>query len=87
MMSDIDDVCNQIILVLAKNSSSSVDYAQLQRNVGAGSVQTVKKHVKHLLEAGLVKVETENRGMRIYYKISLSKKGIKMSRNLHRKDN
>jgi DNA-binding HxlR family transcriptional regulator len=77
MISEIDEICRKILLALQKNKAD-VDYAQLQRDVGAGSIKTIKKHVKHLLDKGLVEVNTLHRGMRVYYKISLSKKGIDM---------
>jgi DNA-binding HxlR family transcriptional regulator len=75
MTSEIDEICRKILLALQKNKADT-DYAQLQRNVGAGSIKTIKKHVKHLLDKGLVEVDSLHRGMRVYYKISLSKKGI-----------
>jgi DNA-binding HxlR family transcriptional regulator len=77
MISEIDEICRKILLALQKNKAD-VDYAQLQRDVGAGSIKTIKKHVKHLLDKGLVEVNTLHRGMQVYYKISLSKKGIDM---------
>ena len=75
-MSKTDDICTNILLVLLKNTTDATDYAQLQRSVGAGSLKTIKKHVDHLLQRGLVEVRTEKRGMRDYYKISLSSKGV-----------
>jgi DNA-binding HxlR family transcriptional regulator len=75
MTSQIDDVCTKILLALQKNKAD-IDYAQLQRSVGAGSIKTIKKHVKHLLDMGFIEVNSLHRGMRVYYKISLSKKGI-----------
>jgi len=77
MTSQIDDVCTKILLALHKNKADT-DYAQLQRSVGAGSIKTIKKHVKHLLDMGFIEVNSLHRGMRVYYKISLSKKGIDM---------
>ncbi|MEM3760554.1 MAG: hypothetical protein QXZ02_05535 [Candidatus Bathyarchaeia archaeon] len=77
MTSEIDEICRKILLALQKNKADT-DYAQLQRSVGAGSIKTIKKHVKHLLDKGFVEVNLLHRGMRVYYKISLSKKGIDM---------
>jgi DNA-binding HxlR family transcriptional regulator len=86
MISKIDDVCTKILFALQKNETDT-DYAQLQRNVGAGSIKTIKKHVKHLLDMGLIEVNSIQRGMRVYYKISLSKKGIDMVSRLKQKSN
>jgi DNA-binding HxlR family transcriptional regulator len=84
MISKIDDACAKILLTLLKDKT---DYAQLQRSVGAGSVETIKRHVKHLLDKGLVEVNREHRGMRFYYKISLTKKGVEIASHLKQKSN
>jgi DNA-binding HxlR family transcriptional regulator len=86
-MSKTDDICTNILLILLKNTTDPTDYAQLQRSVGAGSLKTVKKHVDHLLQRGLVDVKTEKRGMRHYYKISLSSKGVDTASRLKQKSN
>lgn len=87
MISKIDDICAKILVVLLKNTADAMDYAQLQRNIGAGSVRTIKKHIEHLLNMGLVNVKTERRGMRFYYRISLSRKGIDIASSFQQKGN
>lgn len=79
MTSEFDEVCSSILGALLKNMSN---FAELQRYVGAGSVRTIKKHVKHLTDRGLVKVNRERQGLRFYYNISLTKKGIEVSSDL-----
>jgi DNA-binding HxlR family transcriptional regulator len=87
MTSKIDDICTNILLVLSKNTADAIDYAKLQRDVGAGSSKTIKKHVSHLSRMGLVEVRTEKRGMRCYYKISLSSKGVDTVQHFQQKGN
>jgi len=87
MTSRIDDICTNILSVLLKNTTDAMDYAQLQRAVGAGSSTTIKKHVDHLLKEELAEVKTEKRGMRRYYRISLSSKGVDTARRLQQKGN
>ena len=78
-MSEIDDVCTKILLNLIGNTK---DYAQLQRGIGAGSVRTAKRHVKHLKDKGLVEVERERRGIKFYYRIFLTKNGTEVAGKL-----
>jgi len=87
MTSRIDDACAKILLALSRNTADAVDFAQLQRAMGAGSVRTVKRHVEHLQGMGLVQVRTEKRGMRDYYRISLNSKGNDTVRRLQQKGN
>ena len=79
MTSEFDEVCSKILLALLKNMSN---FAELQRSVGAGSVRTIKRHVKHLTDKELVKVNRERQGLRFYYNISLTPKGIEVASDL-----
>lgn len=85
IISRIDDVCTKILLALAKDTADAADYAKLQRTVGAGSVQTIKRHIEHLKQMGMVHVKTEKRGIRDFYKISLSKKGSEAAHSFDKK--
>lgn len=79
MASTIDDICKKILQILGSNTT---DFALLQRSIGAGSMRTIKNHVKHLEEKGLVQVKKERRGIRDYYRISLTKKGADVAAHL-----
>jgi len=71
----LDNVCTNLLKFI---STTPKNYNQLQIDIGAGSTKTVKSHVNHLLKAGLVIVEKEKHGVREYYKITLSEKGVLM---------
>ena len=78
-MSGLDDVCKQILAALLKGQKA---YSGVQREIGAGSLKTVKNHVKHLQDAKLVKVDKLRRGIRYFPEISLTEKGSEVARNV-----
>lgn len=73
MMLGIDDVCEKILEVLSTVPKS---LAQITREVGAASTKSIKQHLTHLDEKGLVNIKKEKVGLRYYYQITISNKGI-----------
>ena len=73
----IDPTCKLIMISLLDGDK---DYAQLQRAINAGSNKAVKSHVKHLSPT-YVSVKKEPRGLRTFYKLSLTEEGKTLAKN------
>lgn len=75
-----DETCKVILISLLKGLN---DFAEVQREISAGSYKTVKNHIKnHLVPAGLTELIQKKKGLRIYYEIKLTENGKIIAQNL-----
>jgi hypothetical protein len=72
-MQDLDNICRSILRSILNGFE---EYAEIARDMGAGSYKTVKSHIeKHLLPKKLVTIEKKKRGVRTYDVMGLTEEG------------